>query len=166
MAREIALTQGQVAIVDDEDYEHLAQFRWHAHKRRGDFYAARNIRREDGERRVQFMHRDIMLPPDYDLWSGVEVDHEDQNGLNNQRHNLRMATKMQNSQNSRKYKGGHPTLKGISMIKKTGRWISVITVNKVRMVLGMFDDPVDAAKAYDQAAIEHFGAFASPNFPV
>ena len=91
--KEIPLTQGEVALVDDEDYEWLNQWRWYVLKARHTFYAVRF----DGGR-TQSMHREIMCNP-----VGKEVDHSDMDGLNNQRINLRIATRSQNHKNVNPY---------------------------------------------------------------
>ena len=91
--REIPLTRGQVALVDDEDYEYLSQFKWHAYKdtrnARTRWYARR------GASPQVYMHAEIMQSQ-----AGQKVDHQNENGLDNQRSNLRFATAAQNAHNT------------------------------------------------------------------
>ena len=101
--REIPLTQGKTALVDDEDYEGLSQFRWFAHKNGKTFYAARSM--NPG---IVKMHRFILGVVD----PKIEVDHEDCNGLNNQRSNLRRATHGENQHNRGLYRNNPSGYKG------------------------------------------------------
>jgi len=93
--------------------------------------------------------------------AGVKVDHQNRNGLDNQRHNLREATHAQNMQNKLPEKRNTSGYKGVW--PHNGHWRSGIKVNGQRIHLGVFTDPIEAARAYDEAAIEHFGEFACTN---
>src|ERR1035437_8429020 len=100
MTREIPLTMGQVALVDDEDYDWLmSQGKWHALKRTHGtaYYAMRAVRKPGGGYSHQCMHRILMDAP-----KGIEVDHINGNGIDNRRANLRTATHLQNSSNKHK----------------------------------------------------------------
>lgn len=101
MSREIPLTKGQVAIVDAEDYEWLNQWRWHVHLNHRRYpYAERRRRKADGPGPSHIpMHRVILDAPTF-----LEVDHRDGNGLNNQRENLRLATRSLNERNKHRQK--------------------------------------------------------------
>ena len=106
--KSIPLTQGQVVLVDDVDYERLAGHKWFAFSRPNDcFYAVRQPPRANGPRRMIYMHRVILNPPE-----GLEVDHIDGDGLNNCRANLRLASDTLNSRNCRRRK---PTRLGLPM---------------------------------------------------
>jgi hypothetical protein len=150
-----------VALVDDADYELVSQYRWHirnsSHHKRG-FYAVTNIRRDGGVRTGLTMHRLIL--PEY-----LRVDHIDGSGLNNQRSNLRPATNSQNMANRRPNLGTSSPYKGVWWDSKGACWRAEIQAAKVRHHLGIFTFEVDAAHAYDAAAIELFGEYARPNFP-
>lgn len=157
MAREIQLTRGLVAIVDDSDYELLSRFHWNAYPDRNTFYAKRAVRVDGGGQRTLRMHAAVTG------WD--RTDHIDGDGLNNQRGNLRRSTGQQNRRNSRSSAGSSSQYKGVSW-HPTGKWQANIgTSPKVVKYLGRFASEVDAARAYDKAALALFGEFARPNFP-
>lgn len=164
--KEIPLTQGKVAQVDDEWYDRLSAWKWHFHRTKGSGYAARHTPRVPGKKRkFIMMHNEIMKPPE-----GVRVDHRDGNGLNNQTYNLRHCTNTQNAQNRGIQKNNRSGYKGVKFLKpdrhyKYPRYQAQIVVNGVQLYLGVFRDPAEAAKTYDRAAREHFGPFARLNFP-
>jgi hypothetical protein len=154
--KEIPLTQGKVALVDDADYEWLGKMKWYAFRNgKGRIYYA--ARKKLG--RVVFMHRDIM-----GVAGKIEIDHRDSNGLNNQRHNLRVCTHSENMKNIKKYKPSTSGYKGVNFDKKVGRFRARIRVNLKLISLGYFDDPAEAARVYDKAARQYFGEFANTNF--
>jgi HNH endonuclease len=155
----IPLTQGKVALVDDADFEWLSQWKWQAVLEGHVWYAIRTDRSGDRERKVK-MHRLIMGEPE-----GVEIDHQDGDGLNNQRGNLRQATHSQNHQNRRKIRGCSSKYKGVSWHKLCKRWQAYIKLSGVRRHLGLFKSEKVAALAYDFAARDLFGEFAKLNFP-
>jgi hypothetical protein len=157
MSKRIKLTQGKYAIVDNVDYEWINQYKWCASYSRGYWRAERGFR-ENGKQHHIEMHRFIMSPP-----KDMVVDHKDHNRFNNQRSNLRIATRSENQRNSlpqkgHKYKGPHLT-------KQKGRWASSISVNRKGVHLGRFNSKKEAAIAYDNAAKQYFGEFACLNFP-
>lgn len=158
--KEIPLTQGFVAIVDDEDYSRVSQFKWYVMKRRRSVHAGRTIRRPDGGETTRYLHKEI-------LSTAARVDHRDGNGLNNRRENLRAATTKQNNQAFQlKRKNTTSKFRGVSLNRRDSRWWAQIQVNGKNRLLGRFTHEEDAARAYDKAAREHFGDFAAPNFPI
>ena len=150
--KEIPLTQGKVALVDDADYKQLILYRWRVAKQRHTWYAyCRKI--------SQYMHRVIMQPPE-----GFFVDHINHNGLDNQRKNLRLCTTRQNLRNQRKWKAASSRFKGVSWDKVHNCWQSFIWVSGRNKRIGVFENEIEAAKAYDEAAKRYFGIFACLNF--
>ncbi len=151
----IPLTQGKVAIVSDEDYEHLCTFKWHADKKGLTFYAARSLKREKGKPRQQvYMHQSVA--------GSKRIDHRDGNGLNNQRDNLRACSQMHNSRNRVGTVHTSP-FKGVCWATEKKKWKAYIRVNYQRINLGYYIDPTLAAIAYDLSAMQHFGEFAKTN---
>lgn len=140
--KEIQLTQGQVALVDDEDFERLNQFKWCAHKDTNTFYAKRWI----SDKEMITMHHEILGKPP----KGFETDHESGDGLDNQRHNLRFVTHRQNCQNKRNIikASQYP---GVSWHNRSKKWRARIWINNVSKHLGLFVIEMDAFKAYRNA---------------
>ena len=161
--KEILLSRGKVALVDDEDFEWLNQWKWSLsqlgtnRKYRSIYYAHRTQWYKNGVQRDISMHRLILDAP-----KGLEVDHIDGNGLNNQRSNLRLCTRTQNARNARRRKNGSSRFKGVCKTRE-GRWNARIYANGKRANLGVFKNEADAARAYDAAAAEAFGEFARLN---
>jgi hypothetical protein len=158
----IPLTQGHFAQVDDRDFEFLSQWRWCVHidkSRSKTYYAKRKIWKNGTSLDVR-MHRVIMEPAE-----SYEVDHKDGNGLNNQRSNLRVATKGENQRNQRPYKKGSSKYKGVSKNKsKSKPWAAKITVNNVTQLIGTFKTEIEAAQAYDLQSTRLHGEFGYRNF--
>ena len=158
--KEIPLSQGLVALVDDDMYEELSQYKWHAYKHRHTYYAIRNVQFYPGCRTTVKMHRQVMRAQ-----SGEIIDHRDGNGLKNIRDNLRSVTNSQNCANRRSHVGSKSQYKGVSWHKQHCKWYSSIWDGKKQIFLGLFEDEIEAAKAYDRKALEVFGEFAKTNFP-
>lgn len=146
--KKIALTQNKFALVDDEDYERLNQYKWYF-SHYGYAVRPRNI----------FMHRVILK-----LIKGQEGDHRDLNTLNNQKFNLRAATRSQNNANHSLQRNNTSGYKGVSFNKRIKRFVAYTKVAGKYIHLGLFDDPILAAKAYDLAAKKYFGEYARLNF--
>lgn len=157
MTKRIGLTQGKFALVDDDDYEWLMQWKWH-YSNTG--YAVRNSPYVNGKRKTISMHREIMKTPDY-----MDTDHRDLKRLNNQRYNLRVCTRSQNCQNKFRSSKNTSGYKGVVWHKKLEKWQAQIQRTKKNTHLGYFDTPEEAAYAYDVAARKRFGEFARLNFP-
>lgn len=154
--KRIPLTQGKFALVDDEDYEWLSQWKWCADKGRNTYYASRNDNENKRQTTIR-MHRELCQ-------SEEDVDHIDGDGLNNQKRNLRSCSSGQNSYNQRKSKNNTSGFKGVSWDKEKKKWAAYINFQRKKIHLGYFEDKIDASKSYDNAAIKYFGEFASLNF--
>lgn len=153
--KEIQLTRGLVALIDDEDYELVSQYNWHARRGNNTFYAT-------VKNSIHIhMHRLILGLDKNDL----EVDHIDGNGLNNQRSNLRKATSTQNKVNRPKvHIGSSSQYKGVCWDKNRNKWQANITVDYKLKYLGRFNSEEEAARAYDKAASELHGEYSILNF--
>jgi hypothetical protein len=153
--KEIPLTRGAVALVDDADYELLSLFKWHVHTsaRTPVRYALKWYRTATGKGSIS-MHRFLLAPP-----FGMQVDHIDGDGLNNQRSNLRLCTNLENSYNRSRHDGKY---KGVSG-PRHGTCVARIRVNGQLIGLGNYNTAEAAALAYNDAAVKHFGGFARLN---
>lgn len=158
--KEIKLTQGYVALVDDADYDWLNQWKWHVYGRGRTKYAVRNSKRdkETGRQSAIIMHRLILGITD----PKIHGDHEDGNGLNNQRHNLRESSPSQNGMNRRSNNGSVSKHKGV-VLHKSGKWQAQICVEGKSIYLGLHETESLAAVAYNEAAIKYHGEFARLN---
>ena len=150
--KEIPLTQDQVTLVDDEDYNNLMQYKWCFYRGKKSYhtgYAGNSI--------LGDIHRFLLEPN-----RGQYIDHKDGNGLNNQRDNLRICTRSQNMMNQKKTRGTSK-YKGVYYVKSRNKWTSAIKHNRKSIFLGQFREEKDAALAYNLRAKEIFGEFARLN---
>lgn len=148
--KEIQLTTGGVALVDDEDFDWLSQFKWISTKKKDRPYAMRFVRRGV---KMLCMHRIIIDAPTDKL-----VDHINGNTLDNRKSNLRLCTNAENCRNAKKYKTNTSGYKGVSAEGR--RWKAGITFEQKKIYLGTFDIPQEAHEAYKSKAKELFGEFA------
>lgn len=154
MSRKIPLTKGKFALVDDEDYEYLNQFKWH-YSSTG--YAVRDIQK-NGKRTSQRMHRIVNQTPD-----GMQTDHRNHNTLDNRKDNLRTCTALQNNKHGTSRKNSTSKYLGVHWDKKSRKWRANIRVNRILIHLGYYDSEEDAALFYNKAAEKYHGEFASLN---
>lgn len=154
MMAEIPLTQGFVALVDDEDYEFLSQWSWCYKITKKGGYACRGTR-IGGKPKMYYMHRTIMDEP------ACQVDHRNGNKLDNRRSNLRLATSEQNRQNQPKRSDNTSGFKGVSYDKNRGRWKATVRGR----LIGRFATAEEAARVCDREARLLYGEFAVLNFP-
>ncbi len=156
MVKEIQLTRGRVALVDDEDYERLNQYNWHIKDCGGCLYAATHLPQTN---KLQFMHRMIL-----DIPKGKVPDHINSNGLDNRKSNLRICSKAENQHNQKIHSEAKSSqFKGVYLDKRWGKWIARIGINGKQIYLGSFNNERIAASAYDMAAKKHYGEFANLN---
>ena len=163
--KEISLTRGKVALVDDEDYERISLCSWHTLPSSKTCYAQRskNLGSKNGNQNITTfsMHRDILGLPQGRF---PEVDHKDGNGLNNQKSNLRVATHTQNMANVRTYP--HTSkYRGVSLYRSGNykRWRSSISSDGTKHFLGYFLTEAGAAIVYNAASLEFHGEFGRLN---
>ena len=157
--KKIPLTQSLFALVDDSDFKELNRFKWYASKSRKTFYAVRKCKCPvDDKWYLIRMHRQIM-----NTSRGIQTDHKNGNGLDNQRSNLRVCTHAENQHNRRSYYGTSK-YKGVYWFKRNKKWMAYIQQNGKHYNLGSFTNEIDAAKAHDTKAVELFGEFACLNF--
>jgi hypothetical protein len=168
MVREIPLTRGKTALVDDEDFDALSRFKWRADRSKrvhgeDGWYAVRSVYFKSGgvkKVRVIRMHREILELP-----SDVDGEHVDGNGLNNQRFNIRPCANdsLNQANRTRMLPNASSRFRGVTRHTQTGRWQAQIKVNGVNHFLGLFRIETEAAAAYDHAARVNFGEFARLN---
>lgn len=152
--KEIPLTKGRMALVDDEDFEVLSRHKWH--------YAAAGYacwREYSGQKsKVHFMHRYIL-----NAKPGMTIDHINGNSLDNRKSNLRICSQQQNVWNMKKPRHNTSGYKGVSWDKERKRWAAYIKINKKKIYLGRFMSIKAAKEAYNKAAIKLYGEFARIN---
>lgn len=162
--KRIELTQGQVAFIDEEDYDLISRIKWYANKskRKQHVYGFRAVATCNCPFSTKFhtiyMHRLVMHCPE-----SKEVDHRDHNTLNNQKLNLRICTHAENQANARSNRLTSSCYKGVSWRMRSKKWVAAIQVNKKVKHLGYFTNEQDAARCYDNAAAKCFGEFAHFN---
>ncbi|QJT70429.1 hypothetical protein [Microcystis phage MaeS] len=155
MTKEIVLSNGDVTIVDDEDFEYLNQFKWYL----GNYgYARRNAKVNDGKRKTLFIHRIVTNALD-----GEVIDHINRNRLDNRKENLRKVTMQQNRINSDNQTGNTSHFRGVSYNKRTGKRKAQIKCNYKTHTLGYFSTEEEAALKYNESAVKYFGEYAVLN---
>lgn len=149
------------AIVDDDDFERLSGWKWHLNNKG---YPVRTYQLGHGAKtrktKVRMLAHEVMK---MEMGEKREVDHRDRNPKNNQKENLRFATRSQQMMNrSRKNKTGY---RGVSWHRQNKLWFARVAVNKKLVFAEYFKNKISAARAYDLAAIKYHGEFALLNFP-
>jgi hypothetical protein len=158
--KEIPLTKGGVALVDDEDFALVNQYKWQLLDHGKRQYAFTTYSVKNRTKHI-YMHRLIMGFP-----KGKEIDHINFNGLDNRRStNLRVCSKSQNHFNIRK-SISFSRFKGVSWDPVNEKWYARIKINGKGKFLGRHSSEEEAAIAYDNMARELIGEFAILNFPV
>lgn len=158
--KEILLTQGKVALVDDRDYGYLMAWKWRASKQKnGDFYAKRRARVKPGEKQSSiYMHRVILAAP-----KDMLVDHRNTNTLDNRRKNLRLCSKSENAHNCGVRSDNTSGHRGICWHKRAKKWMVRLKSDNVDKYLGVFADLQDAINARKAAEEKYVGEFAFNN---
>lgn len=165
--KQIPLTRGQFALVDDADYEWLMQWKWHAVWMYKSYRAIRKItlsgHGKNRKREAILMSRLIMGLKKGDPRN---ADHHNHNTLDNQRHNLRVCTHQENQMNMRVIKKNTTSkYKGVFWVRSRQIWQAKIKHRGRQIYLGQYADEIEAARVVDAAAIKYRGEFACLNFP-
>lgn len=159
--RKIKLTQGKWAIVDDEDFDRLSEFRWQATRGLTTWYAKRSYYIKGSSPAkwgIELMHRVVI-----DAKPGMLVDHINHNGLDNRKENLRACSTSQNQGNRRKSKSNKSGYKGVAWHPLVNKWEVRIRKDRRQVTIGYFTNKKAAARAYDEAATRLFGEYALLN---
>lgn len=143
-----------VAMVDDEDYEMVNEYKWHYHH---DSYAVTTWSKVAGRVKFLLMHRLILG----ELVRGKVTDHINGNGLDNRRENLRVCSQSENTCNQKQSKSNTSGYKGVFLQGK--KWKTQIRINGKTHYIGYFSDKIEAARAYNEAAKKYHGEFARLN---
>jgi len=151
--KQIPLTKGYMALVDDADYEALIKFNWNFNS---NGYASRYEYYDNGRRRLILMHRQILGLTKQDK---VQVDHKSGVRIDNQRGNLRICTNSQNQMNKGPQSNNTSGYKGVHKQRK--KWKAEIRFDGKRKCLGVYETPELAHKAYCKAAAIINGEFAN-----
>jgi hypothetical protein len=157
----LPLSQSKVAVIDFDDMERVGRVKWCAQRvLSGKFYAVRSVQEPNGAERREYLSRAVVEAP-----KGMDVDHKDGDTLNNQKSNLRVCSRRENSRNRRKQKpAASSKFKGV--FRGGNCYKAQIKIGLTQTHLGYFKFDHEAAEAYDTAARKHFGEFACCNFPL
>ena len=156
----IKLTQGQYAIVDDDIYQTLSQYKWcvwYCPSTKG-YYAERSKYIGNGKQKILYMHRVIL-----NAQKGQMIDHINGDTLDNRKENLRFATYSQNLANSKIRKDNTSGYKGVRWHKRDKIWMAYIRYQNKHIHLGSYKDKKETALAYNEAAKKYFGEYAKLN---
>ncbi len=156
MSKEIPLTQGKFALVDDEDYEELNKYKWYAYKSKDTYYARRT---EYPSGKTILMHRVVTNAP-----KDLVVDHKNGDGLDNRKLNVRICTLSENARNSKRSSNNKSGYKCVYWHKQHRKWVAHLRIDGKMKHLGLFKTAHEAAKAHDKKALELRKEFAYLNF--
>jgi hypothetical protein len=149
----IWLTQGKFAIVDNDDYEWLSQWEWCFH-----INYARRTDKSSGRQKTVSMHSIISKTP-----LGKFTDHINGNGTDNRKYNLRICSSAENARNLPVNRRSTSGYKGVTWNKRTKNWRARIVFDGKEIYLGTYQNVIDAAEAYNRAALRLHGEFARIN---
>lgn len=143
-------------LVDDDDYDKIKKYTWRINYHGVNVYAITTIYNPIGKNKDIKMHRLIMGFPN------EHIDHRDNNGLNNQKYNLRLCTISQNTKNKGRI-NSKSGFKGVTLHKREQTYQVAIKSNGKTYYSCGHKNPIDAAKKYNELAIIHHGDFANLN---
>jgi hypothetical protein len=155
--KKIFITKSKFVLVDNKNFENLNKYKWFYNGG----YASRNKRFSSGIWKNVFMHHEII--GNIKNWKVKQIDHINNDKLDNRVSNLRIVTVSQNAINRPFQKNNESGFKGVFWQSKNNKWRAQINCNKKRISLGMFKNPKEAALFYNQAAIKYFGKYAYLN---
>lgn len=115
-----------------------------------------------GFRGVLFAAHRLAWAVHYGEWPTGVIDHINRDPYDNRLCNLRLCSQQQNTFNAGPSKNNTSGFKGVYFRKDTGKWAAEITHNRKKKSLGCYPTPELASAAYNKAAQETFGEFASP----
>jgi hypothetical protein len=154
----LQLNKGFTTLIDDDIVDDVKPFRWYVVPRPRTNYVRRSIPC-GGKTKYEYLHQRVL-----GVRPGFEIDHIDGNTLDNRRANLRHATRQQNMRNqAKRSRQASSQYKGVCWSNNDNRWLAYLLVNRKRFWLGRFTDEREAARAYNAAALHHFGDFARLN---
>lgn len=152
--KEIVLFSGEIALVDDEDFDLINAYKWYRSKRKRVTYAIANVRKK-----TIYMHK-VITHTD----NSQKIDHKNHDGLDNRKENLRLTTGTNNQANRRKTDSStSSSYKGLHYDKEHNCYIAKIVYQNTYIYLGSFSNEIAAAKAYDEAAKQIYKEFALIN---
>lgn len=147
----VPLSQGREAVIDADDAAAIGEYNWSCVVSKGLAYAFRNAVQPGGGKRVVYLHRAILCPP-----NGMQVDHINGDGLDNRRSNLRAVSAAENQRNKRINSNNTSGVAGVSYAERDAVWMASIKVDGKGKVLGHFQT-FDEAVAARKAAEVHYG---------
>ncbi len=153
----IELSRGYHTLIDNEDYEEISKYSWHVCPANGKIYVSRSDY-STGKHRTQKLHRQLLRCP-----KDLVVDHINGDPLDNRRCNIRVCTRRQNARNLLPKLGNTSKYKGVHWYKIDKIWRAQIKLDTGNKYLGKFKEELEAAKAYNEAAVLHYGEFARLN---
>ena len=159
----LPLTWGYFAIVDDEDFDRLRQWKWNVQIRNNHCTGARQYRLPEGRLHLRYLSYEVLRLPRL-LPRGRCGDHINRDPLDCRKRNLRVCTYSQNSMNRNTKRGKkYSRYKGVTRNVSRGRWRARISYQGKRYSLGSFDNEYRAMHAYNCASIAYFGRYAYLN---